>query len=162
LRLIVTNGGGEIPASDGMKQLHANGAKPAASTLYRARKRAGIKAHKAGFGGGWVWSYHPAEDSTKNPKNPKNPGSGEMESTESSAAPVESSGDPASVDEPGEPDTPAPVDEPTPNPVALHPGDVSLTAPKPLRDMTQEDHAELGRRLRETALRPNPDEPEEP
>ena len=35
-------------------------------TLQRARKRAGIRTHKADFGGGWVWALPPEGDGQGN------------------------------------------------------------------------------------------------
>jgi hypothetical protein len=39
---------------------------------------------------------------------------------------------------------------------------VTVTAPKPLREMTPEDHEAHGRAMREAVLGLDPDEPEEP
>jgi hypothetical protein len=49
---------------------------------------------------------------------------------------------------------------PTGDPVVAH--DVTVTAPKPLREMTPEDHEAHGRAMREAVLGLDPDEPEEP
>ena len=103
LRMILIKAGGEITPSDALKELRRNGVTPPASTtLFRARKRAGIVAHKSAFSGGWVWSYQVAEDSTKIPKIPP---SSDGESSGIFGSDLESSTGTTHSGESGEPKT---------------------------------------------------------
>nr|WP_246300463.1 AAA family ATPase [Actinopolyspora biskrensis] len=70
LRGYLTDNGGEAPAGDVIKAAEKDGF--AKHTVQRARRKAGVKSQKSGFGKGWVWalteSAETPEDDTKNTK----------------------------------------------------------------------------------------------
>lgn len=76
---------GPVPAREAEKQIRAEFENVPKTTMFKARKRAGVISRKAGMGGGWEWSL--PEDSPE----------GSQDSPVSEAGTFETFGEPSST-----------------------------------------------------------------